>query len=93
MTRQLDPETTAEDLQGHFVGCGGIQYVNIRYSSSGVPGHPQHGYRYAIVKFETAEAADAAVALNGSNLMGSDYSLVVRRVYILLISSNIHVQS
>ncbi|KAF7347033.1 hypothetical protein MVEN_01456900 [Mycena venus] len=74
----LDPEATPEDLSGHFSVCGGVQYVNIRYSNSGVPGRPQLGYRYAIVRFDTREAADAAVAnLDGSHLMGSVYKLVV----------------
>ncbi|KAJ7864481.1 hypothetical protein B0H14DRAFT_3443530 [Mycena olivaceomarginata] len=73
----LDPEAIQVDLQEHFAPCGEIEYVNFRYSSSGVPGHPQLGYRYAIVKFATATAANAAVDLTGSKLMGSDYSLVV----------------
>ncbi|KAJ6552981.1 hypothetical protein B0H19DRAFT_1295499 [Mycena capillaripes] len=74
----LDPEATAEDLTNHFARCGAIQYVNIRYSSSGVPGHPQTGYRYAIVKFDTLVAVDAAVDLSGGTMMGSDYPLVVK---------------
>ncbi|KAJ7237890.1 hypothetical protein B0H12DRAFT_1238062 [Mycena haematopus] len=73
----LDPEAEAEDLADHFASCGAVQYVNIRYSNSGVPGRPQLGYRYAIVKFNTTSEADAAVELNGTKLMGSDYSLVV----------------
>ncbi|KAF7345725.1 hypothetical protein MVEN_01592600 [Mycena venus] len=74
----LDPEATLEDLSGHFSVCGGVQYVNIRYSNSGVPGRPQLGYRYAIVKFDAREAADAAIVnLNKSSLMGSEYKLVV----------------
>ncbi|KAJ7749247.1 hypothetical protein B0H14DRAFT_441664 [Mycena olivaceomarginata] len=73
----LDPEAIEDDLQEHFAACGEIEYVNIRYSSSGVSGHPQLGYRYAIVMFTTVAAANAAVNLTGSKLMGSDYSLVV----------------
>ncbi|KAJ7810647.1 hypothetical protein B0H14DRAFT_2607162 [Mycena olivaceomarginata] len=73
----LDPEAIQVDLQEHFSPCGEIEYVNFRYSSSGVPGHPQLGYCYAIIKFATAAAANAVVDLTGSKLMGSDYSLVV----------------
>ncbi|KAJ7348262.1 hypothetical protein DFH08DRAFT_808006 [Mycena albidolilacea] len=72
----LDPEAIQVDLQEHFAPCGEIECVNFRYSSSGVPGHPQLGYRYAIIKFATAAAANAAVDLTGSKLMGSDYSLL-----------------
>ncbi|KAF8177360.1 hypothetical protein K438DRAFT_1770127 [Mycena galopus ATCC 62051] len=73
----LDPDANAADLADHFAPCGEVLYVNIRYSNSGVPGRPQLGYRYAIVKFDTPMAADAAVELNGTKLLGSEYCLVV----------------
>ncbi|KAJ6451299.1 hypothetical protein C8R45DRAFT_1113632 [Mycena sanguinolenta] len=73
----LDPEAVPNDLADHFKGCPGFKYVDIRYSSGGVPGRAQNGYRYAVVKFEEAAQADAALQLHGTKLGGSEYQLVV----------------
>ncbi|KAJ7673769.1 hypothetical protein DFH06DRAFT_749793 [Mycena polygramma] len=74
----LDPETTPDDLRQHFARCGNLEYVNIRYSATGVPGRPENGYRYAVVKFQEFAAVDVALDLNDSNIMGSEYKLVVK---------------
>ncbi|KAJ7715220.1 hypothetical protein B0H14DRAFT_3633656 [Mycena olivaceomarginata] len=44
MSATLIQRAIEDDLQEHFAACGEIEYVNIRYSSSGVSGHPQLGY-------------------------------------------------
>ncbi|KAJ7025525.1 hypothetical protein C8F04DRAFT_1239148 [Mycena alexandri] len=73
----LDPMATEPALAAHFAMCGNVQYVNIRYSSSGKPGNPSDGYTYAIVKFETLASVQRAAAANGSALPGSQYRMVV----------------
>ncbi|KAJ7685844.1 hypothetical protein B0H17DRAFT_1204675 [Mycena rosella] len=73
----LDPQLTEECLQAHFMACGPISHVNIRYSGSLLPGNPEMGYRYALVGFYTLDAAHAATQLNGSHVHGSRFRLAV----------------
>ncbi|KAJ6500215.1 hypothetical protein C8R47DRAFT_1068433 [Mycena vitilis] len=74
----LDPSSTVEDLAAHFARCGELEYVNIRYSATGIPGRPENGYRYAIVKFTDILAVNAALALSDSRLIASAYPIVVK---------------
>ncbi|KAJ7676856.1 hypothetical protein DFH06DRAFT_1466234 [Mycena polygramma] len=74
----LDPLATVDDLTAHFARCGELEYVNIRYSATGIPGRPENGYRYAIVKFTDISAVNAALALSDSALIGSAYRIVVK---------------
>ncbi|KAJ7726024.1 hypothetical protein DFH07DRAFT_853383 [Mycena maculata] len=70
----LDPEVTEEELEDHFAEAGEVQSVTIRYS----PGmSPQTGYTYAIIVFKNRHDARVALDLNGSQVMGSDYAMVV----------------
>ncbi|KAJ6477839.1 hypothetical protein C8R47DRAFT_643325 [Mycena vitilis] len=74
----LDPETTPDDLRQHFARCGNLEYVNIRYSATGIPGRPEIGYRYAVVKFQEFGAVEVALDLNDHPIIGSEYKLVVK---------------
>ncbi|KAJ7740489.1 hypothetical protein DFH07DRAFT_778421 [Mycena maculata] len=70
----LDPEVTEQELRDHFADAGVARSVTIRYS----PGMaPQTGYTYAIIVFENRQDAGAALALDGSQVMGSDYCMAV----------------
>ncbi|KAJ7155656.1 hypothetical protein C8R46DRAFT_1226731 [Mycena filopes] len=73
----IDPKATEAKLAAHFAMCGTVQYVSIRYSSSGRPGNPADGYNYAIVKFKTQGSVRRADAANGSSLPGSQYRMIV----------------
>ncbi|KAJ7746126.1 hypothetical protein DFH07DRAFT_1063032 [Mycena maculata] len=71
----LDPEVTEQELTDHFAEAGEAQSVKIRYSPGRAP--QAAGYTYAIIVFKNRLDAGAALALNGSRVMGSDYCMVV----------------
>ncbi|KAJ7476725.1 hypothetical protein FB451DRAFT_1366352 [Mycena latifolia] len=73
----LDPALTVARLYAHFTACGPIEDLSIRLSGSILPGNPEMCYRYAVVRFETLDAAHAATKLNGSRVRDSKYPLVV----------------
>lgn len=77
--------TTCDDsLRKHFEKCGTLVYAAVAFDANGKSRGYRFNYllvlffRFGHVEFETTEAADAAVALGGSNIDGRgirvDYS-------------------
>eukprot|EP00879_Flechtneria_rotunda_P001783 GHRR01001947.1.p1 GENE.GHRR01001947.1~~GHRR01001947.1.p1 ORF type:complete len:424 (+),score=154.57 GHRR01001947.1:182-1453(+) len=66
--------TMSEDLQQHFEGCDGVVDAFITYNKDNKPSG------WGFVRFESAEAAEAAVkALHGSDLDGREISVRLAR--------------
>ncbi|KAJ7467891.1 hypothetical protein B0H11DRAFT_2284335 [Mycena galericulata] len=70
----LDPAVTSDDLKRHFAEAGAVESVTIRYSA-GLKGVVP--YTYAIVVFKNRRDARAALGLDGTQVMGSQYCMVV----------------
>ncbi|KAK6966619.1 hypothetical protein R3P38DRAFT_3381040 [Favolaschia claudopus] len=63
----LPPHTTPAALLTLFQPCGTILYLNIRYAAPGIPGHPEFGWRYAVVRFASLEGAKRALGFGVNN--------------------------
>ncbi|KAK6981633.1 hypothetical protein R3P38DRAFT_3376189 [Favolaschia claudopus] len=63
----LPPHTTPAALLTLFQPCGTILYLNIRYAAPGIPGHPEFGWRYAVVRFAGIEGAKRALGFGVNN--------------------------
>lgn len=73
----VDYGSTAEELESHFGCCGAINRITILVDK--FTGHPK-GFAY--VEFESADAIEAAVALDESNFRGRQLKVLPKRTNI-----------
>lgn len=73
----VDYGSTADELEAHFRCCGAINRITILVDK--FTGHPK-GFAY--VEFESADAIEAAVALDDSNFRGRQLKVLPKRTNI-----------
>ncbi|KAF8373384.1 hypothetical protein PRIPAC_79813 [Pristionchus pacificus] len=70
----VDYSCTAEELEGHFHGCGSVTRVTIQCDK-----FTRHPKGFAYVEFSDAEGRDNAIAMNDSLLKGRQIKVVEKR--------------